>query len=71
MLNKSEIRPNRKQYGKPRLEALGDLRTLTLGPSIGISDSGGRSALGSGFLPKPGMPNPDGSPPWPGKTPKP
>ena len=30
----------RRQYHKPRLEDLGDLRTLTLGGSPGLNDSG-------------------------------
>jgi hypothetical protein len=30
---------HRKLYSKPELVELGDLRTLTLGPSIGVSDS--------------------------------
>jgi hypothetical protein len=33
----------RKPYKKPCLEELGDLRTLTLGPSPGPFDSGGMS----------------------------
>ncbi len=33
---------NRKPYHKPKLEKLGDLRSLTLGPSTGAPiDSGG------------------------------
>ncbi len=31
----------RKFYRKPHLEELGDLRTLTLGGSPGVGDSGG------------------------------
>ena len=31
--------PIRKEYKKPRLEELGDLRTLTLGTSPGVLDS--------------------------------
>lgn len=30
----------RKRYEAPRLEVLGDLRTLTLGGSPGVNDSG-------------------------------
>jgi hypothetical protein len=31
----------RKVYEKPKLEAIGDVRSLTLGPSIGLHESGG------------------------------
>jgi hypothetical protein len=54
MLNNSEIwceieqpstnastKKTRNLYQKPRLEELGDLRTLTLGGSPGFGDSGG------------------------------
>jgi hypothetical protein len=34
-------RKSRKQYLKPILEELGDLRTLTLGGSPGVGESGG------------------------------
>jgi len=33
-------RGGRRPYAPPRLEALGDLRTLTLGGSPGLGDSG-------------------------------
>jgi hypothetical protein len=52
----------RKQYRKPKLEELGDLRTLTLGGSPGGGDSGSlttRKPFGS--LPQPG----GGFPPLP------
>lgn len=32
----------RKQYQKPQLEELGDLRTLTMGGSPGVMDSGSK-----------------------------
>ena len=31
----------RRKYSKPVLQDLGDLRTLTLGPSVGIVDASG------------------------------
>jgi hypothetical protein len=31
----------RKVYEKPRLEEIGDVRSLTLGSSIGLGESGG------------------------------
>jgi len=31
---------NRKTYRRPRLTVYGDLRTLTLGGSLGVGDSG-------------------------------
>ena len=34
-------RPRKKAYHPPRLERFGDLRTLTLGGSPGVGDSGG------------------------------
>ncbi|GEM_PF-3761465 len=54
---------SRKSYRKPKLEVLGDLRTLTLGASpSGIKDSGGGSLYEKpGKVPIPGFPQPDGS----------
>jgi hypothetical protein len=39
----------RKMYCKPDLVELGDLRTLTLGPSIGVSDSPADGAWNNGL----------------------
>lgn len=39
----------RKRYSKPLLEELGDLRTLTLGGSPGVGDSGGDPQFPVGF----------------------
>lgn len=41
--NKSFLQENhpKKEYSKPVLLDLGDLRTLTLGPSIGVVDVSG------------------------------
>ena len=62
------LRKSRKPYRKPQLEELGDLRTLTLGGSPGIGDSGGgqfsefppgvHSMPPPGGYPRPGNPNP-------------
>jgi hypothetical protein len=54
---------SRKSYRKPKLEVLGDLRTLTLGASpSGTKDSGGGLLYEKlGLLPIPGFPQPDGS----------
>jgi hypothetical protein len=64
----------RKPYRKPQLEVLGDLRTLTLGGSPGLNDSGGsyltRKPLGSMLQPGGFPPLPDGFP-KPGDPPKP
>jgi hypothetical protein len=38
----------RKNYEKPRLEAIGDVRSLTLGGSVGSGESGGKWPLGHG-----------------------
>jgi len=53
-----DIPKSRKPYRKPRLQELGDLRTLTLGGSPGTGDSGGGGgvefppgALGGPLLP--------------------
>ena len=35
-----EIKQQAKQYHKPFLKELGDLRTLTLGISLGVGESG-------------------------------
>ena len=43
MKKKTESAENRKVYRKPKLESLGDLRSLTLGGSIGVGESGGAS----------------------------
>jgi hypothetical protein len=40
VLCKNTVKP-RKPYLKPRLEELGDLRSITLGGSPGAGDSGG------------------------------
>lgn len=42
--NPSEARELRR-YSAPRLEILGDLRDLTLGPSSGTNDSGGQNGF--------------------------
>lgn len=39
----SEENDFRKPYASPRLEELGDLRELTLGSSVGVTDSGGQT----------------------------
>jgi hypothetical protein len=62
---------NRKTYHKPQLQELGDLRSLTLGGSPGIRDSGtsrSRRPLGGmpqsgGFPRQPGNVPPNGQPP--------
>ena len=42
----------RREYSKPLLLDLGDLRTLTLGPSVGVGDSsGGGFPENSKFVP--------------------
>jgi hypothetical protein len=50
-----DIPASRRLYQKPRLQELGDLRTLTLGGSPGNGDSGGgflvENPRGSGFAP--------------------
>jgi len=59
----------KKKYSKPNLEKLGDLRSLTLGPSPGAGDSGspGTRLVVSGApipgFPVPGGLNPPGGPP--------
>ena len=62
-LQKSENdKKSRKPYRKPQLEVLGDLRSLTLGGSPGIGESGGSSRFVRVGLPQPiGIPQPDGS----------
>lgn len=35
---------DRRAYSAPHLKVLGDLRDLTLGPSAGVTDSGGQNA---------------------------
>jgi hypothetical protein len=55
----------RKQYRKPQLEELGDLRTLTLGGSGGVMDSGSegvRKPIGSLSQPEGFPPSQDGFP---------
>ncbi len=57
---------SKKKYGKPRLEILGDLRTLTLGGSPGFEESGGRNPLPTpkpGYPIQPGIPFPPTPPP--------
>jgi hypothetical protein len=57
----------RKQYRRPRLEELGDLRTLTLGGSPGGGDSGS-----AGTRKFPGsLPQPDDFPLFPDGFPTP
>ena len=55
--------PRRKPYRTPRLEALGDLRSLTLGGSIGSGESGNPVRKVGFGLPQPadGIVMPDGS----------
>ncbi len=49
----------RKPYRKPHLQVLGDLRSLTLGGSPGVNDSGSSST----YKPPPGgLPQPEGYP---------
>lgn len=55
---------DRKPYRAPRLESLGDLRSLTLGGSVGIGESGGGPRKVKLGLPQPGGDGvllPDGS----------
>jgi hypothetical protein len=51
---------SRKQYRKPQLKELGDLRTLTLGGSPGTNDSGlggtRQPPSGDGFIQPGGFP---------------
>lgn len=42
VLSKSE---NRRQYRKPKLEKLGDLRLFTLGPTPGLGESASPTTL--------------------------
>jgi hypothetical protein len=51
----------RKPYRKPQLEELGDLRTLTLGGSPGLNDSGSSTTR----RPPGNLPQFDGFPPLP------
>ena len=56
---------SRKKYHKPQLQELGDLRTLTLGGSPGLLDSGSSTIRKPpGSLPQPDMfpPTPNGMP---------
>ena len=43
-LNEGGVSVQRPYY-TPRLERLGDIRDITMGPSVGSTDSGGESAL--------------------------
>ena len=55
----------RKPYRKPSLSSLGDLRSLTLGGSIGVGESGGGSRkvkVGIQFAPGDYPLGPDGMP---------
>jgi len=53
LIAESVIKP-RKPYTRPHLRVLGDLRSLTLGGSPGIGESGGFiRKTASGFLPPP------------------
>lgn len=59
---------DRRPYRKPRLEQLGDLRTLTLGGSPGLNDSGSQfTRRPPGTMPGKFPPLPEGVPPpdWP------
>jgi len=38
--SESKYKKKRKPYSRPKLDALGDLRALTLGGSPGLGDSG-------------------------------
>jgi hypothetical protein len=52
----------RKPYRKPRLESLGDLRSLTLGGSFGTGESGSTMRKVQVGLPEPiGVHRPDGT----------
>jgi hypothetical protein len=57
----------RKQYRKPQLEELGDLRTLTLGGSPGRNDSGSYDTR----KPNESLSQPGGFPPLPDDFPTP
>lgn len=50
---RSEANPSSRFYIAPRLERLGDIRDITMGPSLGGTDSKGLTSLseGSGFAP--------------------
>lgn len=52
---------DRKPYRKPQLESLGDLRSLTLGGSLGAGESGGRPYKALSPIIIPGIRKPDGS----------
>lgn len=52
----------RKKYRKPKLEVLGDLRSLTLGGSPGVNDTGNPFVT----QPQMNMPQRDGFPPFEG-----
>lgn len=49
---------NKKPYKKPRLEVLGDLRTVTLGGSVGMDESGTRFPISHNYPIGPGEPLP-------------
>lgn len=61
----------RKPYRKPQLKQLGDLRTLTLGGTLGTGDSGTsftyKIKVGlpqpGGYYPPEFFPRPEGAPP--------
>jgi hypothetical protein len=65
------VAKSRRPYRKPHLKKLGDLRTLTLGGSLGTGDSGTSFAYKRKMgLPQPGgyyppefYPRPEGAPP--------
>ena len=68
-MNKNKTR---KPYRKPQLEILGDLRTLTLGGSPGLNDSGSEFTRKPPPAPTPGFPLPLPKDfPNPGETPQP
>ncbi len=68
--NKTKVR---KRYRTPKLQELGDLRSLTLGGSPGVDDSGSAGIRKPpGMLPQPGgFPMPEGYPQPPGEFPPP
>ncbi len=64
MTKKMENTEMRKVYRKPKLESLGDLRSLTLGGSVGVGESGGaprKVKVSISPILGHGVPQPDGS----------
>jgi|WetSurMetagenome_2_1015567.scaffolds.fasta_scaffold364610_2 hypothetical protein len=62
--SKNEGESSRQVYQKPRLEKLGDLRTMTLGGTRGFGDSGDgtQKPPKTGPVAPPGFPFYDGTP---------